>query len=89
MQSLVADKGFIDVIYCAGLLLLRAYAIANHKRLVLAVLGALGGCAVVTHLVCFYVCAFIVSIRDGYVLQVGTILDGCDTSDSQNRTLFM
>jgi hypothetical protein len=52
MQSLLDDKGFIDDIYYAGLLLLRAYAIANHKMLVLAVLGALGGCAVVMALVC-------------------------------------
>jgi hypothetical protein len=52
MQSLVADKGFIDDIYYAGLLLLRAYAITDHKRLVLAVLGALCGCAIVMYLVC-------------------------------------
>jgi hypothetical protein len=56
MQSLVADKSFIDDIYYAGLLLLRAYAIANHKRLVLAVLGSLGGCVVVMDLVCSLVC---------------------------------
>jgi hypothetical protein len=56
MQSLRADKPFIHDIYCAGLLLLRAYAIASHKRLVLAVLGALGGCAVVMQLVCSHVC---------------------------------
>jgi hypothetical protein len=56
MQFLVADKGFISDIYCAGLLLLRAYAIANHKRLVLAVLGALGGCTVGMSLVCYRVC---------------------------------
>jgi hypothetical protein len=48
----VADKGYIDDFYYAGLLLLRAYAIANHKRLVLAVLGALAGCTTVMVLVC-------------------------------------
>ena len=35
----------------AGLLLLRAYAITDHKRLVLAVLGILGTCAIVMNLV--------------------------------------
>jgi hypothetical protein len=56
MQSLLAENAFIDVVYYAGLLLLQAYAITNHKRLVLAVLGALCGCALATGLVCSRVC---------------------------------
>ena len=35
----------------AGLLLLRAYAVTDHKRSVLAVLGILGTCAIVPELV--------------------------------------
>jgi hypothetical protein len=50
MQSLLVNNYFI--IYYAGLLLLRAYAIANHKRFVLTVLGALCGCTLVMDLVC-------------------------------------
>ena len=37
---------------CAGLLLARTYAISNHKKLVLAILGALGMCAIILTLVC-------------------------------------
>ena len=36
----------------AGLLLLRAYAITDHKRSVLVVLGILGTCTIVPELVC-------------------------------------
>ena len=35
----------------AGLLLLRAYAVTDHKRSVLVVLGILGTCAIVLNLV--------------------------------------
>ena len=36
----------------AGLLLLRAYAVTDHKRLVLSVLGILGICVIGPLLVC-------------------------------------
>ena len=39
----------------AGLLLLRAYAVTDHKRLALAVLGVLGVCAILMNLVCTHV----------------------------------
>ena len=35
-----------------GLLLLRAYAVTNHKRLMLSVLGILAICVIVSQLVC-------------------------------------
>ena len=35
----------------AGLLLVRAYAISGHKRLVLVTLGFLGGCTIILELV--------------------------------------
>ena len=38
-----------------GLLLLRAYAVTDHKRLVLAVLGILGVCVIVPDVVCAHV----------------------------------
>ena len=40
----------------AGLLLLRAYAVTDHKRLVLSVLGILGICAIGPELVCTHFC---------------------------------
>ena len=39
----------------AGLLLARAYAVTDHKRVVLAVLGLLGVCIIVPDLVCAHV----------------------------------
>jgi hypothetical protein len=38
---------------------------------------------------CVLMSAFMVSMLDEYLLQVATILDGCDISDSQGRTILM
>lgn len=42
-----------------GLLLLRAYAVTDHKRLLLAILGILGGCAIGLYLVCVLLSLFL------------------------------
>ena len=42
-----------------GLLLARAYAVTDHKRLVLAVLGILGVFAILLDLVCAHACSYL------------------------------
>jgi hypothetical protein len=45
----------IDNVECAGLLLLRTYAVTDHKRLVLGVLGVLICGAIIPGVVCIHV----------------------------------
>ena len=49
-----------------GLLLARVYAISDHKRIILALLGVLGCCAIVPILVCCMFFCPAVSVLDGH-----------------------
>ena len=51
--SLLLENELLTV--SAGLLLARAYAVTDHKRLVLAILGVLGICTIVMDLVCTFI----------------------------------
>ena len=72
----------------AGLLLARAYAISDHKRLVLAVLGILGCCAIVPLLVCSHIYC-LKRRRDRYPPQPIAVLNGCDINSSRSGTVAM
>ena len=50
----------------AGLLLARVYAICDHKRMILALLGVLGCCAIVPILVCCMFFCPAVSVPDSH-----------------------
>ena len=50
--SLLPDNEVLTLCLHAGLLLARAYAVADRKQLVLAVLSILGVCTIATEMVC-------------------------------------
>ena len=50
-----------------GLLIARAYAVTDHKRLVLAVLGILGACTLAPDVVCAHVFMSMNGVCDGYM----------------------
>ena len=50
-MSYLTDVGQLTTFIYAGLLLVRAYAISDHKRLVLVALGFLGGYIIILDLV--------------------------------------
>ena len=70
----------------AGLLLARAYAVTDHKRLVLAILSILGICAVVTELVCTH--SFLWLACDGHLSQVNAGSDSCNLTSVQLQTFI-
>ena len=72
----------------AGLLFARAYAITDHKRLVLVVLGILDGCAIVPSIVCVHVCISM-TIHDGRPSQAFAIVNSCDLTSTQLHTVNM
>jgi hypothetical protein len=64
--SLFLQRSITDVTGHAGLLLARAYAITDHKKLVLVILGILGGfSALVPVLVCAHLCISM-DMRNGH-----------------------
>ena len=70
-----------------GLLLLRTYAVTDHKRSVLVVLGILGVCTIVLDLVCAHVHFY--DWCDRHLSKAGAILNSCDLTSVQLRTFIM
>ena len=71
-----------------ALLLLRAYAVTDHKRLVLSVLGILSVCAIGPELVCTRVISM-TGICDQHLSQTDMVLDRCELTSSQLHTFQM
>ena len=73
-----------------GLLLARAYAVTDHKRLVPAVLIILGVCAIALELVCARVFISVTGMSDEQLLaQAGAAVNSCDLTNAQIATLIM
>ena len=90
MHLILLLNNEVDNPESVGLLLARAYAVTNHKRLVLAVLIILGVCAIALELVCTHVFTSVTGTSDEQPLaQAGAVVNNCDLTNAQIATLIM
>ena len=73
----------------AGLLLARAYAVTDHKRLVLALLCILGVCTIVPDVVCAHVFISVTGMCNKHLSQTSSVLDGCEVTSAHLHTVIM
>jgi hypothetical protein len=78
----------IDDAERTGLLLLRTYAVTDHKRLVLGMLGVLLCAPIISSVVCIHACIS-VAVCDGHPLQGESIVDQCSLSNAELHILIM